>query len=135
MHSMHWRRWSTSRAESAETEGCGKRASVGVAGTKTVEYCAQYALEGMVDVKKRKCRTAGCGKFPSFGVARTKTARRSQQNFRTEGCGKLASFGVAGSKTRKYCAQHALVLWSYSLPVDSLTAVCVSRRRPGEGWM
>ena len=35
-------------------EGCGKRASFGVAGTKTMEYCARHALEGMVNVKNRK---------------------------------------------------------------------------------
>ena len=29
-----------------------------------VVYCAQRALEGMVDVKNRKCRTEGCGKLP-----------------------------------------------------------------------
>ena len=45
--------------------------SFGVAGTRTVEYCAQHALEGMVDVRTKKCRTASCGKVPYFGVAGT----------------------------------------------------------------
>ena len=40
--------------------------------TKTGEYCAQHALEGMVNVKSKKCRTEGCGKLPSFGVTGTK---------------------------------------------------------------
>ena len=34
-----------------KTEGCGKKPSYGVAGTKTVEYCAQHAPDGMVNVK------------------------------------------------------------------------------------
>ena len=46
-----------------------------------VEYCAQHAPEGMINVKRKKSRT--------------------------EGCGNLASFEVAGTKTREYCAQHA----------------------------
>ena len=51
-------------------------------GTKTAQYCTQHALDGMVNVRSRKCRTEGCGKQPSFGVA--------------------------GTKTIEYCAQHAL---------------------------
>ena len=57
------------------TEGCGKRPSFGVAGTKTGEYCARHALEGMVDVCSIKCRTEGCGKRPFFGVAGFKRSK------------------------------------------------------------
>ena len=55
-------------------ESCRNWGSFGVAGTKTVAYCAQHALDGMVDVFSRKCRTEGCGKRPSFGVTGAKTA-------------------------------------------------------------
>ena len=84
-----------------------------------MEYCAQHAPEGMVDVCSRKCRTEGCGKVPSFGVAGTKAAEYCAQHAlegmvdvknrksRTEGCGKIPSFGVAGTKMEEYCAQHA----------------------------
>ena len=108
------------RSRKCRTEGCGTIPSFGVAGTKTVEYRAQHAPEGMVDVKSRKCRTEGCGKLPSFGVAGTKTREYCAQHAlegmvdvkkrkcRTEGCGKLASFGVAGAKTGEYCTRHAL---------------------------
>ena len=107
------------RRRKCRTEGCGKQPSFGVAGTKTVRYCAQHALDGMVNVCSRKCRTEGCGKQPSFGVAGTKTVRYCAQHAldgmvnvcsrkcRTEGCGKQPSFGVAGTKTTEYCAQHA----------------------------
>ena len=72
-------------------------------------YCGQHALEGMVDVKNRKCRTEGCGKLPSFGVAGTKKTREyctqhavegmvHNKKCRTEGCGKRPSFGFAGTK-------------------------------------
>ena len=105
--------------QKCRTEGCGKRASVGVAGTKPGEYCAQHAPEGMVNVRSKKCRTEGCGKQPLFGVAGTKTVEYCAQHApegmvnvksrkcRTEGCGRLPSFGVAGTKTVEYCAQHA----------------------------
>ena len=69
------------KSRKCRTEGCDKWPLYGVAGTKTVEYCAQHAPDGMVDVKSRKCRTEGCGKRPSHGVA--------------------------GSKPAEYCAQHA----------------------------
>ncbi|CAM9611778.1 unnamed protein product, partial [Ascophyllum nodosum] len=62
------------------TDGCGKCASFGVAGTKTGEYCAQHAPDGMVNVCSRKCKTDGCSKQPSFGVAGTQTAMYCAQH-------------------------------------------------------
>ena len=47
--------------------------TIGVAGTKTAEYCVQHAPGGMVNVKNIMCKTERCGKQPSFGVAGTKT--------------------------------------------------------------
>ena len=101
------------------TEGCNKVPSFGVAGTKTAEYCAQHAPDGMVDVKSRKCRTQGCRKGPLFGVTGAKTTEYCAQHApdgmvdvcsrkcRTESCGKRRSFGVAITKTGQYCAQRA----------------------------
>ena len=56
--------------------------STGVAGTKTAQYCAQHAKNGMIYVKRSKCRTKGCGKGPSFGVAGTRTAEYCAHNIR-----------------------------------------------------
>ena len=84
-----------------------------------MEYCAEHALDGMVDVCNKKCRAEGCRKRPSYGVAGTKTVEYCAQHapdgmadvksrkFRTEGCGKRPTHGVAGTKTVEYCAQHA----------------------------
>ena len=81
MHSTHHQTlWSTSGTRSAEPKHA-QGPSFGVAGTKTAEYCAQHAPDGMVNVCSRKCRTESCGKEPSFGVA--------------------------GTKAAEYCAQHA----------------------------
>ena len=83
-----------------------------------MEYCAQHALDGMVNVKRRECRTEGCGKRPSFGVAGTKTlvycARHAPSGMvdacsmksKTEGWFKKQSFGMATSRTTEYCTQH-----------------------------
>ena len=87
-------------------------------GTKTVEYCAQQASNGMINVSSKKCRTEGCGKQPSYGVAGTKTVEYCEQHSpdgminvynrkcRTEGCGKVSSLGVTGTKSAEYCARH-----------------------------
>ena len=47
-------------------EGCSKQPSLGVAGTKMAEYCAQHAPDGMVNVRNKRCTTEDCGKEPSF---------------------------------------------------------------------
>ena len=108
------------KSKKCKTASCGKVPSFGVASTKTAEYCAQHAPEGMVNVKNRKCRTEGCGKLPSFGVGGTITGKYCTQHApegmvnvkkgkcRIEGCGKLPFFGVAGTKTVEYCARHSL---------------------------
>ncbi|CAN0472909.1 unnamed protein product, partial [Ascophyllum nodosum] len=62
------------------TDGCGKYALFGVAGTKTAEFCSQHAPDGM-EMQKEEMITEGCDKQPSFGEA--------------------------GTKTPKYCTQHA----------------------------
>ena len=40
------------RSRKCRIEGCDKQSSLGVAGTKTMEYCAQHAPGGMVNVTK-----------------------------------------------------------------------------------
>ena len=107
------------RSRKCRTEGCGKGPSFGVAGTKTVEYCAQHALHGMVRVDSRSCKTESCGKQPSFGIAGSKTSEYCAQHppngmvnvkskkCRTEGCGKKPPSGVASTRSAEYCAQHA----------------------------
>lgn len=63
-------------------ERCSKQPRYGVSGTKKREYCAEHALEGMVDLLSSKC--AG------------------------DGCSKGANYGVSGTRKREYCAGHAL---------------------------
>ena len=98
-------------------EGCSKRPSFGVAGTRMVEYCAQHAQDGMVDVCNRKCRIESCGKHLSFGVTGTRAAEYFAHHAKNEmvdlniicahrGCNKHAPFGVAGTKQMGYCTQH-----------------------------
>ena len=86
--------------------------------TKIVEYCAQHALNGVVNLYNIKCRTEGCGKRPSFGVAGTNSAEYCAQHSTdrtvnvcrkmstSESCKK--SFRMANTKEAKHFAQHAL---------------------------
>ena len=62
--------------------GCTKYPIYGVAGSKRTEYCAQHALDGMINVMSKRCAQNGCTKQPSYGVA--------------------------GSRKAEYCSQHAL---------------------------
>ena len=64
------------------TESCGKIPPIGVAGTKTAEYCTQHAQGRMVNVK------------PSFDVASSRTAEYSAHYARLQG-------GVEGFRERK----------------------------------
>ena len=54
-------------------DGCGKGPLYGVAGTKPLEYCAQHASDGILNVDSRKWRTESYGHGPSYGVKGTKT--------------------------------------------------------------
>ena len=97
--------------------------SLGVAGTKTAEYCTQHAPEGMVKVYNKKCKTETCSKELSYGVATTKMAQCCTQNAsegmvkvynktcKTKACGKEPSFGVTNTRTAVYYAQHATLPW------------------------
>ena len=105
---------------------CGKIPSFEVAGTKSAEYCAQHAPDGMVNVCSKKCRTEGYDKQPSFGVAGTKMAEYCAQHppygmvdvcnkkCRTENCGKAPSFGVAGTKKGSSVRSTHRTGWSTS---------------------
>ena len=64
-----------------------------------MEYCLQHATDGMVDVKRRKCRTEGCGKRPSFGVANTTTVKYCAQHASPK-------YGVEDYKERKAVPHH-----------------------------
>ena len=88
------------KTKKCRTANCGKRPYFGVAGTKTGDYCAQHAPEGMVDVKIRKCRIEGCGKIPYFGVAGTKTVEYCAQHTRLQ-C------GVEGFREREVGPHHS----------------------------
>ena len=103
-------------------DGCGKGPSLGVAGTKTAEYCTEHAPLGVVNVNHRECRAESCGKRASFGVAGTKTAEYCAQHVsdgmvnvyrlqhRPEDCGTIPSFGVADvniSYAYRGCNKHA----------------------------
>ncbi|CAM9293047.1 unnamed protein product [Sphacelaria rigidula] len=100
-------------------EGCSKRPSFGVVGSKKAEFCSKHAMAGMVDVRVGKCGYGGCSKHPSFGVVGSNMTEVCFEHVRArmvgvknkkcahEGCSTQACYGVAGSKTAKFCFEHA----------------------------
>ena len=81
-------------------EGKSEQPFFGVAGTKTVEHCARHSLDGMVQVKNRKCRTKRGDKKPSLRVANTRTAEYRAQHTRLQ-C------GVEGFREREVGPHHS----------------------------
>ena len=49
--SMLWKAW----CRSCAYRGCPKQPSYGMEDTKAAEFCSQHAVEGMVDVKRKRC--------------------------------------------------------------------------------
>ena len=100
-------------------DGCLKKPSFGIAGSKTPTFCAEHAAEGMVNVIEKKCKHESCSKQPSFGFAGSKSGTFCAQHAlegminitrkrcRYENCSKQPSFGIAGSKGPTFCAEHA----------------------------
>ena len=55
-------------------EGCSKRPSFGVEGTRTLLTCCQCAVAaGHVSLQKKQCIGVGCSTCPNFGVEGTRT--------------------------------------------------------------
>lgn len=54
--------------------GCSTNPPLGIAGSKTIEFCAHRVPEGMVDVMSKRCRKEGFSGQPLFGIATSKTA-------------------------------------------------------------
>lgn len=53
-------------------DGCGKEPSFGMAGSRTAQFCAQHAEDGMVNVRGKRCEHPGCSTRPAFGLPFTK---------------------------------------------------------------
>ena len=93
------------KSRKCRTQGYVKAPLFGMAGTKTVEYCAQHAPDEMVDIKSRKFGTQGCGKGPSFGVAGTTMTEYCAQRARLQ-------FGVEQYRDREVGPLH---FWKKSI--------------------
>ena len=59
-----------------------KQPTYGVTGSRKQEDCAGHALQGMVNISRKRCAGDGCTKHPTYGVT--------------------------GSRKPEYCAEHAL---------------------------
>eukprot|EP00903_Cladosiphon_okamuranus_P007726 g7486.t1 len=104
---------------------CNKKASFGVAGSKTAKFCSPHKKEDMVDVKnirRKRCGHSDCNEQASFGVAGSKTAEFCRQHKEDDmmyvknnyekrcnhpECDKKPSYGIEGSKRVEFCSPHA----------------------------
>ncbi|CAM9721941.1 unnamed protein product [Laminaria digitata] len=101
---------------------CVTRACYGVDGSKKTEFCPRHAKDGMVNVRKLRCRHEDCTKRARFSVpvpgsiekaefcaehARAGMIDAGSKTCLHESCGKWPSFGIHGSRVTVFCAQHA----------------------------
>lgn len=105
-------------------DGCSKYPTYGARGSNNREFCAEHALEGMVDVHRKKCAVEGCPKRASHGVRgsgrRQVCGEHASSDMSDVGqkfcrfsspeegdCGSTARYGIRGSKRREFCSRHA----------------------------
>jgi hypothetical protein len=97
-------------------DGCGKRASYGVAGGKA-EYCAGHAPTVHENVTKTRCIATGCSKLASYGMTGSKK-RQYCSGHAPDGfvnvitktcikCGKIPHYGLRETGRAEYCVEHA----------------------------
>jgi len=89
-------------------------------GETTALYCSPHKVEGMVDVKKKKCIHEGCKIQPTFNYEGETTAlycsRHKVEGMRNvksktcihEGCKKIPAFNNDGETNALYCSAHKL---------------------------
>jgi hypothetical protein len=99
---------------------CKKQAIYNVEGKKSGLYCSNHKLEGMVDVKSKRCIHEGCDVRPNYNVEGEKTALYCSNhklegmvdvvNKRCihEGCNVHPNSNVEGEKKGLYCSKHKL---------------------------
>jgi hypothetical protein len=106
-----------------KTEGCNKNPTYNFFGEKKRLYCAEHALEGMVDVAHKKCEFNNCTKQPSFNYKNEK--RRlycskhalegmidiSKKKFicNDQNCNTIACFNFKNEKKAIYCFKHKFI--------------------------
>lgn len=100
-------------------EGCNRRPSHGLEGTRRRLFCKEHAatLPEMVNLVKKTCQEPGCNKTPSFGeeagprVFCKKHAfpgmRYKGRRCETPGCQRSPHFGDPGTTRRRFCRKHA----------------------------
>ena len=98
-------------------DGCKRRPTFGVEGTRQAQFCLSHKPEGFVNVLCKQCDVEGCKRQPSFGVEGAKPVRcaahRSEGMVNLSalkcvfpGCRIVPSFAKPGTKRASACAAH-----------------------------
>lgn len=98
-------------------EGCKRRPTFGVEGTRQAQFCFSHKPEGFVNVLCKQCDVEHCRRQPSFGAEGAKPVRcaahRSEGMVNLSapkcifpGCRVVPSFGKPATKRPSACAAH-----------------------------
>jgi len=95
--------------------GCAKSATYNISTETKVLYCSEHKLDGMIDVKHKKCLEVNCNKNPYFNFIDKKIGLYCNDHAlpdminikskRCELCNKIASFGT---DKPTHCFDHKL---------------------------
>ena len=98
--------------------GCKKRAIYNTPGESKLLYCKYHKIDGMVNVKHKKCKSEGCDKIPNFNIPgaskglyckdHKEAGMENVKNKRCEvqGCDKYPIYNEPGESKGLYCVDH-----------------------------
>jgi hypothetical protein len=97
-------------------KNCSKHANYNVIGEKKAIYCNEHKLDGMIDVKNKRCISENCNTQPNFNFLGKKAIYCSKHKLDgmidvtnkrciSENCNTCANFNVLGKKAI-YCSKH-----------------------------
>lgn len=104
------------------TEGCKRRPTFGVEGTRQAQFCASHKPESFVNVLCKRCDVEGCKHQPSFGVPGAKPAR----------CATHRSDGMVNLLAPKCASPGCRVVPSFARPGSRKVSACAAHRRTGD---
>ena len=99
-------------------EGCKRRPTFGVEGTRQAEFCLSHKHDGFVNVLAKRCDAVeGCRRQPSFGMPGAKPVRCAAHRLDgmvnlsaprcvSPGCRVVPSFAPPGARRASTCSAH-----------------------------
>ena len=98
--------------------GCKKRAIYNTPGESKLLYCKYHKIDGMVNVKHKKCKSEGCDKIPNFNIPGASKGLYCKEHKKddmidvvskrciVEGCNKYPIYNEPEETKGLYCKEH-----------------------------